>query len=481
MGVNEFRKKDLYAFIFILAVGVFFTATLRDGHNPGGDFAQYILHAKNLAAGIPYADTGYMYNPNFPGLGPKAYPPVLPWMLVPIVKGFGLNLKPMKILLLVFYVLSLTLFYFLIRRHLPLPEVLIALGTVGLNPFFWNFKDDVVSDIPFLCFVFMVFRLADLAPQPDTRGDKRRTIGFALAGGVACYLAYGTRTIGIALPAALVLRDWVRARRIGLFTAVSCALFAILAVVQHLLLPGGNSYFDQFRSLTLHGVARNVMLYADSMIKFWDNGLAGFAAFRYGLFLGLAGLAAVGFLRRLQKPGVEELFSAPYLPIVLLWPTPQGARFMIPILFLFVFWAFLGLNRIRHTVMRRAVRMALIFAIGFTYAGKYRTLDFGPIPTGIGDPGQAACFRYIRSQTPKNAVFICYEPRILALVAERKASCYHEAPSDSLLWSYFEQIRATHLVLGPDDSSTIREFVRRHPSRFERLYDWDRFAIFQIL
>jgi hypothetical protein len=140
-----------------------------------------------------------------------------------------------------------------------------------------------------------------------------------------------------------------------------------------------------------------------------------------------------------------------------------------------------GLNRIRNAVMKRTVRMVLIFGIGFTYAGKYRTLDFGPIPTGIGNPAQEACFRYIRSQTPEDAVFIGHEPRMLALYGERRASCYHEPPSDDMLWDYFDRIRATHLVLGPDDSLYIREFVRRHLSRFQSLYNVERFAVYQIL
>ncbi|HEV2672560.1 MAG TPA: hypothetical protein VGU74_15810, partial [Gemmatimonadales bacterium] len=69
-----------------LVVGVLYLATIRAGHGWGDDFAQYILHARNIAAGVPYTQTGYIYNPDNPEVGPRAYPPGFPVLLVPVVK-----------------------------------------------------------------------------------------------------------------------------------------------------------------------------------------------------------------------------------------------------------------------------------------------------------------------------------------------------------------------------------------------------------
>ena len=55
----------------ILAVGAFYIATIREGHLWGDDFAMYIHHAKNLASGNAYGDTGYIYNPHYPDIGPR--------------------------------------------------------------------------------------------------------------------------------------------------------------------------------------------------------------------------------------------------------------------------------------------------------------------------------------------------------------------------------------------------------------------------
>ena len=75
--------------ICILFVAVFYLSTIREGHDWGDDFSQYILHAENLASGAPYAPTRYLYNPDDPVTGPQQYPPGFPIALAPIVWTLG--------------------------------------------------------------------------------------------------------------------------------------------------------------------------------------------------------------------------------------------------------------------------------------------------------------------------------------------------------------------------------------------------------
>ena len=56
----------------------------------------------------------------------------------------------------------------LFRNVLPTPYVAALVLVVGLDPFFWQFKDHVLSDLPFLFFVLLsllLFTQAD-APMP---------------------------------------------------------------------------------------------------------------------------------------------------------------------------------------------------------------------------------------------------------------------------------------------------------------------------
>ncbi len=68
----------LLAILASLALQVF---TLSDGHGWGGDFALYVLHARNLAEGRAYTDTGYVVNPLNRWHSPSSYPPVYPSLL----------------------------------------------------------------------------------------------------------------------------------------------------------------------------------------------------------------------------------------------------------------------------------------------------------------------------------------------------------------------------------------------------------------
>lgn len=55
----------------------------------GGDWAQYMAHARALAEGRPYAEIGYLFSPAAWLVGPPVYPPGLPLLLVPSVLLFG--------------------------------------------------------------------------------------------------------------------------------------------------------------------------------------------------------------------------------------------------------------------------------------------------------------------------------------------------------------------------------------------------------
>jgi hypothetical protein len=69
------RGAALLLAAFLLGIAIFYGFTLRPGHDWGDDFAMYVHHAKNIALGLPYNQTGYIWNPRFPMMGPPTYPP----------------------------------------------------------------------------------------------------------------------------------------------------------------------------------------------------------------------------------------------------------------------------------------------------------------------------------------------------------------------------------------------------------------------
>lgn len=69
------KRIVLAADMLIIIAALFFLLNLKGGHDWGGDFSMYIMNARNIVNGTPYAQTHYVYNIDTALYGPKAYPP----------------------------------------------------------------------------------------------------------------------------------------------------------------------------------------------------------------------------------------------------------------------------------------------------------------------------------------------------------------------------------------------------------------------
>ena len=182
--------------LILLLVGIFYLSTIRQGHVWGDDFAMYIHHARNIVEGKAYADTGYVYNP-LNVIGPETYPPVFPLLLAPVYRVWGLNLAAMKVEIILLFLLSLLVMYLAFVEELGWLEALAVVALTGFNPRFWGFKENIVSDLPFLLFVYLSFYFVHKFRQASFSW-KTRWLYVALIS-VSVFLACGTRSIGLVL------------------------------------------------------------------------------------------------------------------------------------------------------------------------------------------------------------------------------------------------------------------------------------------
>ena len=141
---------DAWAIVLLMAVisAACTRATLRPGQDWGGDFSQYISHARNLALGRPYAETRYeIALPESAIHMPASYPPVFPLLLAPVYREFGLNLVAMKILVQVLFLLAALACYALGRlRGLEAIPAATAAAAFALSGLVLSLKDLVLSD-----------------------------------------------------------------------------------------------------------------------------------------------------------------------------------------------------------------------------------------------------------------------------------------------------------------------------------------------
>jgi hypothetical protein len=470
-------KSGGLAVVLIALTGAGYLATLRDGHEWGDDFGLYVQHARNVVEGRDYHDTGYVYNPAFASLSPRSYPPVFPVLLAPVYRCFGLDLWAMKAELVLFFVLFLGAVYLGFRRDLPRSALLAGLVLLGLNPYLWDYKDRLLSEIPFLLFTYLGLHFIGRAHEEDRPWLRR--LPDALLAGACIYLAAGTRSVGVVLVPCLVLHGLLRERR--LFSPATFAALAVFAggtVVQHAFLRFDGSYLDQL-VFDPRLFARNGVSLVKAMGLFVGNGYSN--GLRVLLFATLSVFALAGFTARVrERLGPYELFALFYGMAIVVWPCSEwNQRFLLPLFPLFVIYTLRGV-----WLTARPLRVGLAVAVLMSYAGQYTQMDFGRLREGIGKPETVALFDFIRDETGAADVFVFPKPRALALFTGRKASALHKPASDGELWSYLEKIDARFVIVSPrfdENHGVLRPFVDRYPEQFEEVFANADFVVYRVL
>jgi hypothetical protein len=477
---SDRRALDRLALLVLLLVAAVQLGTLRAGHEWGDDFALYVRHAQNLVEGRAYADTGYIDNPFAPPVSPRAYPPLFPFLLVPVYALFGLNLLAMKAALVLVFLGLVWVCYRGFRNQMPAVAVLLLTAMVGFHPYFAGFKNHVLSDLPFAVFVCLcLFRHEQLAAREE---NKPVLWSEGLLGGLLLYLAYATRTVGVVLALALLVSDMLQTRRLRPSTIAALVLFAVLALVQNMLLPGG--YLDHVGGNVLGTMAANARNYAEAFFDMW--GAAVPRAMRAGLLLPLGLLAVTGFITTArQRVSSLHTFTILYVLTTLAWPSYQAGRFLLPLLPLMFYFALTGCQALGRWLPYPAAPLTttgLVVLTVVVYLAGYRTLDRGPIATGIADPAVQQCLAFVRDTTPKEAVFVFTKPRALALLTGRSASTYHVPATDAELWDHWRRIGAEYVIVGdfPRDRAFLASFLERAPERWREVFANSAFRVLRL-
>jgi len=498
------RYASLIPVVLIAIIASFYLFTMREGHSWGDDFSMYLLHAKNIVEGKGYAETPYLFNPSYPGIGPKAYPPVLPLTLAPIYLWFGLNITAMKIVVSAFFLGGLWVLFLIYRKQLTWPAAAALMFLVGANPYFWDFKDEIMSDFVFMFFVWITLYAVDRHYEGRKKDRFSGSLPYAMLVGAAMYLAYATRVVGVILPAALCLYEIIRFKRLSRFAIMAILITGTLILLQTMLLSNvGGGYLSFFKKLTTTtDIAKlylnNVTEYISALSAFLDNGHSRLV--RRALFLVVSLLAVLG-LRRIIKNGVTifEVFLFLYLAALVITPF-QDYRYLFPIIPLYFFYACIGAMDLRSLVRGQVWQYAPFIVAGafiVSYSAMYTTLDFGPIRGGVEREESKELFQYVRNYTQPDDIFIFRKPRALALFTGRRTAVYprpseSSSTSDQAAWYYFQDIRARYFVVGTTEAWASnhanirdirweRQFVERHKECFEEVFSNADFTLYKIV
>lgn len=461
----------------VVLVAVFHVLTLRSGVGWYGDTYQYLLHAENLVAGRPYADTGYIFNPER-YMAPVAYPAGFPILLAPVIALFGMSVPAILVLMTLVWVGTVAAFAFLVRYELPARYVYGLVLAIGLQPYVWELKHDPLSDLPFLLGVV----LSLLCYERAVRTEGGRGMGYAVAAGIAAACAIAARPLALVLVPAFLVTDLVHARRLtpaSIVSVVSCGvLYGIYMGLMDLetgarVVPAGGeggaavgggygalvriAVLEHLDDIPRHVVA-NIVDYARATFVFWHVPQPGGGIVK-NVLMGLS-LIPLGFglgHRIRRRFGVTEAFFVLYAISLLPWSF-SGVRYLAPLIPFYYFYLFGGLYRLGERGNERVARLAtasVAAALITVYALRYQTLLFeeGHLP-GLTELAADPVYVYLREETPPATVLMTSgDPRAAVFFARRAASA---APRDVSRWPAFaERLGASYAVVAKGEREDV--------------------------
>jgi hypothetical protein len=433
-----FSSKRFTLLIACIVFAPLLFINVRNSSDWGDDFAQYIHQAKNIVEGIPQSQTGYVYNPDYPVGGPKAYPAGFPLLLAPAWALAGNNLYAFTFTIaLITYLLALCMTLFFMRYFRAL-SALILTACFVYNPQVILFKQEVMSDLPFG--LILVALTLIYTEKEDITYLKSIVIalliGFLISiksMGLFFPMAIIADTIHIAFIRRkksaiktrlnLIQRIIMVAGGIGLYTWLNMRVFQ---------LPSGGGirdylYIFHFRDVadTATIMIQNLATYMEALRYIFVLQIGDFNA--AGLVTACIAMSMLyfGILRNFIKGfGFLEISGLSYLAVLLIYPYSHGTyRFIFPMGFLLIYYMALGfkgfdpgitISGLGKSVVAGCILLILLTP---TLIQQIRTRSY--IMDGPQQKNPKEAFAWIRDNTPANAIIAFAKPRALSLYTNR--------------------------------------------------------------
>jgi len=492
LGLQEILGKrfpwlNQFLIIFLIVmISIFYLMNLQGGHDWGGDFSMYIMNANNIVNGNPYAQTGYIYNPDVASIGPPVYPPVFPMILSPFIAIWGINLQILKLPGIAFFIGLL--FYLnvkIIPKEFPLIFKMLTLICIGLYVNFFLISESINSDIPFLLFCYVALvrinhLLYEGAKKPINPLEHILT-------GIFIYLAYGTRSVGLVLIPVAIIYSLLKNRKITSSIVTSLIVALILIFVQGLLIPQTGSYFDQLpKSLfeIISVILKSIGYYYEMFFKFFPlENITVQSILFYSMILGFA----IGLLHHFKK-GISsfDLFFFSYLLFMLIWPSYQSWRLLIPIIPIYFLYIVEGMNQLVGLVklgwLRKTIPVFLLIGVIALYANSYSEVFPRPL-SNIEKNETQELFAFIRGETNSDDVIVFFKPRVMALFTQRKSVAMMIPPPHGDTLARMKELEVSVVVRNRNQEYGIQpeldQFIFSHPENFQLLYENLEFQVFR--
>lgn len=419
-----------YALLAVLVLPLLFIC-VRDTHDWGDDFAQYIVQARDLSQdGVILPDRAVL---NWPAHGPAPKGIGFSLLLVPVQAMFGTEVAPYAMLnVAVVMAIALLLFRYLRNVH--------ATATAFIGALLFAYDRHVLQActeiMPDLLMALAVVLLMVFLHQPG----QRRWWGAVAVAVFAVWLKSAGWLLWLVLCVELVRSRWRTEAQRPTTMVMVCGL--LLPPVVVVLLPmlvsrsmvaSGFWYAELFDAGELmHRMGTNALIYARQVVHYFEQELPMWMN-RLLVPVVLA-TAAVGFIRRVVKHyGAVELLVVLWVLMLLVYPdTNSAARFMLPLLPVVLVYLVEGSAWIAERMkLPRVVLPAVLGAFLLAHALSVRWFAQHDNTAAMGPYAPAAqeAFEAVRRIVPADARVASTRPWAVHLFTGR-TSMWAASPTD---------------------------------------------------
>ncbi len=488
-----FLNRKLFLIPALLVFIPLLFLNIRSDHDWGDDFAQYLAQADNIVHGKTMAETGYIYNPQYPSLGPKAYPPGFPLMIAPLVNRYGNQVSAYNYFISILLILTALVSVLLLCKRAGWPAAILLSAMVYYNPYTLRLKAEIMADIPFaLLFALFLWIVS--------REWNKKTSRWIIAGIVAG-LAITVKSIGIALPLALIVyglqyaiiqlsrKQSLKTIWTGIKNQVIAAIISLTIYLGFNLVfmsgTSGGGYLNiyDFNKIT-EAFATNIYIYSEAIRMFFINPDSPL----YWIGFPLASLIFAFFISGLlisvsKKPNLIDWITIVYIGLLLIYPYHNsGFRFLLPLAPVILWYSLETLQIISGPKALKWISATVALPVLLTYLQLIpgycipeKEANDGPYATHV-----SAAFNKVKHLTDNDSRIVFIKPRALARFSERSSLSENPLSSAPEIYKEFDLLKPTHFLLysGLPDPA-LQHYLKTNQTEVRLLWRDEFFELYQ--
>lgn len=501
MNVRK-RIFSIFSSCFIFFCFVINILTVKDGQSWGDDFAHYLIYAKNIISGAPYA-SGILWDM------PTSYPIGFPFILSFFLRIFGLNFIALKILNVFFWYGSFLIAFPLMKEKMGKASALLSCLYFSSSFYFFTFKQNILSDIPFSFFVALTICLFyRYLSRKSSVSDKENFYSFLL---MVFFLMFSffIRSAGTALVAGVMYYLLIRLKRwrASLFVFIvylGCVLFLKYYCEMGpgffaKILSQPQVYFSFFRQnyvVVFRGFLWSIFPGdMPSTINIYKSLEGVFSIITIPVVFCMGAIFVYKSFKRTVS--FLECFLFFYFAMIFLGssfndPVQGFSKYYFPI-FPYLFIVVLrNLRSMENVLFKKDLKTPIVNSIcallivgGIVFNVFFIAKDYNFDDDVLREPDSVQLFDWVRNNVGIDEHYLFYRPRTIALMTEKVGASLWSLMMDgptkfSVLKNKIKEKRIRYLIFVKENQIPQIQLFQRDPNFMQYVWQNAEFIIYEV-